>query len=44
MRYNGSYHEKVLLVNLVVCLGVPFHTSSVNTSPLPLPQVHNFSY
>jgi hypothetical protein len=35
MRYNRLYHEKVLPVNLVVCLRVPFHTSSVKISPLP---------
>ena len=28
VRYNGLYHEKVLRVNLAVCLGVPFHISS----------------
>jgi hypothetical protein len=39
MRYNRLYHEKVLLVNLAVCLGGPFHTSSVKMSPLPVLQI-----
>jgi V/A-type H+-transporting ATPase subunit G/H len=29
------YYEKVFWVNLAVCLGVPFHSSSVNSSSLP---------
>jgi hypothetical protein len=33
--YNGLYHERVLRVDLAVFLGEPFHTSSVNLSPLP---------
>ena len=35
MRYNRLYHEKVLQVDLAVCPGLPFHVSSVKTSPLP---------
>jgi hypothetical protein len=35
VRYNRLDHEKVLRVNLAVCLGAPFHTPSVNSSPLP---------
>jgi hypothetical protein len=35
MRYNRLYHEKVLQMNLAVCPGLPFHASSVNSSPLP---------
>ena len=35
VHYNGLYHEKVLEVNLAVCLGVLFHTSPVDSSPLP---------
>jgi hypothetical protein len=34
MRYNRLYHEKVLQMDLVVYSGLPFHASSVKTSPL----------
>ena len=41
MRYNRSYHEKVLQINLAVGLGVPFHTSSVDSPPLPCGAMSN---